>query len=169
MRKILGVMLVSLLLTQLVKAQEGVFRPSEITVGSLKYLNGGIGSDEAAAMKKAASDYPLELVFIIKTPTSEQYVADVHVSVTDAKGARILDTFDAGPFLLLKLPSGAYGIEANINDVIKKQTVFIKNGTHQRLVFAWRENAHPATDINDIIAPAHRVGPCHQPQCVSKK
>jgi hypothetical protein len=40
------------------------------------------------------------------------FTADVHVTINDAQGKRLLDTRSDGPFLLAKLPVGHYTITA---------------------------------------------------------
>ena len=49
----------------------------------------------------------------------------------------MLDAVASGPFLLAKLPAGTYQIEADHVGVVKRQTVDIRPGKHQRIVFVW--------------------------------
>lgn len=158
MKRMLSGLLTGLLLMQPLYAQESVPLPRTQTVGAVTFLSGGIGSDEAAAMKRAASSYALELVFVVKTTNSEQYAADVQIRVMDKAGAMLLDTVAAGPFLLANLPDGTYRIEAVMDGITKKQTAVVKSGSHRRLVFVWADRSSGAVDMNDLIAPTQRQG-----------
>ena len=53
------------------------------TAGNVSYISGGVGEDEAAAMKSAAAGYPLELQFVQKATPRDEFLADVKVRITD--------------------------------------------------------------------------------------
>ena len=105
--------------------------------GNVSYISGGVGEDEAAAMKSAAAGYPLELQFVQKATPRDEFLADVKVRITDRARNVVLDAVASGPFLLAKLPAGTYQIEADHVGVVKRQTVDIRPGKHQRSVFVW--------------------------------
>ena len=107
------------------------------TAGNVSYISGGVGEDEAAAMKSAAAGYPLELQFVQKAMPRDEFLADVKVRITDRARNVVLDAVASGPFLLAKLPAGTYQIEADHVGVVKRQTVDIRPGKHQRSVFVW--------------------------------
>jgi len=100
------------------------------------FVSGGIGYCESQAMRNASKDYPLELVFVQKTASGENYLANIPVEVTDTKGNLVLDTVTKGPYLLARIPAGKYTITANLYDEVKTQHVTIAK-KHQRLVFVW--------------------------------
>ena len=100
------------------------------------FVSGGIGYCESQAMRNASKDYPLELVFVQKTASGENYLANIPVEVTDMKGNLVLDTETKGPYLLARIPAGRYTITANLYDEVKTQHVTIAK-KHQRLVFVW--------------------------------
>ncbi|MEX8193795.1 hypothetical protein [Comamonas guangdongensis] len=79
--------------------------------GALQYSCGGIGLDESTAMRAAISDYPLSLLF---TDKDGEYQADIAVEI---KGAKDSYRFQAGgPVCLLRLPEGAYTLQATTLD-----------------------------------------------------
>ena len=88
-------------------------------------------------MKSAAAGYPLELHFVQKATPRDEFLADVKVRITDRARNVVLDAIASGPFLLAKLPPGTYQIEADHVGVVKRQTVDIRPGKHQRSVFVW--------------------------------
>ena len=106
--------------------------------GNVTFMSGGVGDDEAAAMKSAAPGYPLELHFVQKATPRDEFLADVKVRITDRRSRNVvLDTVAKGPFLLAKLPSGSYNIEADHVGVVKRQTIEVRAGKHSRSVFVW--------------------------------
>lgn len=116
--------------------------PEEIQIelhmeNEVTFVSGGIGSCESQEMRKIAKDYQLELVFVQKTATSESFLANIPVEVTDKKGSYVLDTITKGPFLLAKMPNGRYTVTATFNGEAKTQQVLI-TAKHQRVVFVWR-------------------------------
>ena len=115
--------------------------PAQGTQGKVSFVSGGVGEDEAAAMKSAAAGYPLELQFVQKATPRDEFLADVKVRITDRSKNVVLDTVTTGPFLLAKLPSGTYQVEADHRGVTKRQTVDIRSGKHQRSVFVWTPSA----------------------------
>jgi hypothetical protein len=111
--------------------------PSVQVQGEVSYVTGGIGDDEAAAFKRAAAAYPLEMLFVQKARPKDEFLADVRVSVRDRSGNSLLDTTAEGPFLLAKLPAGKYKIEAEYRGERKQQSVETRPGMHRRAVFVW--------------------------------
>lgn len=105
--------------------------------GSISYVTGGVGEDEATTFKRAAAGFPLELQFVHKSASKAEFLADVKVTIRDRSGTVLLDAVSDGPFLLAKLPSGTYQIEADHDGVAKRQTVEIRAGKHKRAVFVW--------------------------------
>ncbi len=79
--------------------------------GSIDYLSGGIGSDEAEAMKAAAANYPLTVELAVAGPERDPYIADARVEIRDLKGNPVLNTTTEGPILLVRLPSGTYTLD----------------------------------------------------------
>ena len=81
--------------------------------GSVAYISGGIGSDEAAALLRAAPRYPLTLE-LAATPSGgwrDEYIADAKVDIlATTRVAPMLSTMAEGPLFLIRLPVGkVYG------------------------------------------------------------
>ena len=100
------------------------YAPREHTRGAVSYVSGGIGSDEAQAMRDAAADYPLtlELAAAAGGPRDE-YISNAKVRILDSQGSLLLQTRTEGPFLLVRLPSGLYAVEVEWNGVHKQKTI----------------------------------------------
>ena len=109
--------------------------PAEQHQGSVAYISGGVGKDEAAAFKKAAATYPLTLEFVAKAKPRNQLLSDVQVAIKDTHGKELLSTKAEGPFLLAKLPAGSYKVYATHQGQTQERTVKIGKTDHHRVVF----------------------------------
>ncbi|MEO6918188.1 MAG: carboxypeptidase regulatory-like domain-containing protein [Collimonas sp.] len=113
--------------------------PTPVTKGVATYLSGGIGLDESTLIQQEAKNYPLELEFLIKASPKDEYAADIHVKISDASNNVVLDAVSKGPFFLAKLPAGNYHLEAAKNGQVKDRKIAITPGSHQHIMFEWRE------------------------------
>ena len=90
--------------------------------GAARYVCGGIGSDESTAMRAAMKDHPLALLFARRDGA---YLADVAVTIRDARGAPALQLQADGPVCLIDLPRGRYTVQAASGGAVQKQTVSV--------------------------------------------
>ncbi len=107
------------------------------TENGVTYMCGGVGEDESRYMKQtAAGDYDLMMTFAER---NGNYVADVAVSIKDARGKTVLDTTCDGPILLVDLPSGGYRIHAEADGRALDRTALVKagKGPARQVTFAW--------------------------------
>jgi len=105
--------------------------------GGVEYFSAGTGVEERSAKYPP---YPLKLIFIAGP---KAYLAQVTVSIKDAKGAVDLSVPDeqvTGPWLFVKLPAGAYDITATRRDKSEiKQRVEVGAGGSKTVYFRWKE------------------------------
>lgn len=112
--------------------------PPEHEQGAVAFRSGGVGEDEAAAMKQAAARYPLELQFYRKMKDGhDEYLAGDKVSIRDRHGNVMLHTTTDGPFLLARLPAGLYTVSASDDGIAKEHPVDVVPGKHRRVTFEW--------------------------------
>ena len=111
--------------------------PAVHSYQGVRYTSGGIGSDESDAMKAAASQWPLSLEFAVKAGSQAQYASGVQVRMRNQQGATVLDATSQGPFMLVKVPPGAYRIEATLNGKAVQRSVTVRSGHPTRAVFEW--------------------------------
>ncbi|RYF69467.1 MAG: carboxypeptidase regulatory-like domain-containing protein [Comamonadaceae bacterium] len=90
--------------------------------GAVRWVCGGIGSDESTAMRGAMKSHPLSLLFARKDGA---YLADVDVRIQSAAGAPALTLRANGPVCLVDLPAGRYAVEARTEGLSQKQDVTI--------------------------------------------
>jgi hypothetical protein len=100
------------------------------------YLNGGIGKDDEAYMRKVAKDWPLRMIFSERK--DNEFVADVNVAVTDTRGTPYLMLSDAGPMTYVMLPAGKYRISARFNGKLETREVTLDGKTGRDVAFHWK-------------------------------
>lgn len=106
--------------------------------GGVTYMSGGIGLDEQAAMKEAASEYSLELEFVESGEAHEFLTASVQVKIVDRAGKVVLDARSDGPLLLAMLPAGQYTVSAENSGSVKTREVSIVRNRRTTVMFQWR-------------------------------
>ena len=85
--------------------------PRRASLGALAtFMNGGVGTEDEGYMRKIAKDWPLRMIFSERK--DNEFVTDVQLMVTDARGAPLLTLPSAGPMTYAKLPAGKYRITA---------------------------------------------------------
>ncbi|KVD74910.1 carboxypeptidase regulator [Burkholderia ubonensis] len=108
--------------------------PAARQQGDVSFVSGGVGQDESTAFQRNEAAWPLALRF---TGAGGEFLADVHVRITDAKGVEVLKTDARGPYMLVKLPPGRYTVQASYQgkDETRSVTVTAKGGVKQ--AFTW--------------------------------
>lgn len=122
----------------LAAANSDQFVPAEHHDGKVTYVSGGIGEAESTAMKREAHHYPLELLFVARRGAHDDYLADIPVTIKDAKGHVVFRGKSDGPYFLARLPAGRYSVMSRDNGHAISRQVEIGNKGTQRLVFEWK-------------------------------
>jgi hypothetical protein len=118
-----------------VAAPRAAMSLAERSQGSVSYVSGGIGEDQAAALRQAAANYSLtlELASAAGGPRGA-YVSNAKVDIWDASGKDVLDITAEGPLVLVKLPSGTYHVAVNWNGMQRDKTVTLGGERRQHLM-----------------------------------
>jgi hypothetical protein len=105
----------------------------------ISFMTGGIGEDEAATMRGMSAQFPVRMTFSRHNSVhnTDEFVADVNLRVTDSAGRTVLNLTAQGPIFLLRLPDGAYAVEAEHNGETKMRRFDVTAGRHQDLAFSW--------------------------------
>jgi len=112
--------------------------PKVQTQGDITYISGGIGEDEAAAMKAESKSWPLSIEFSEYLVSQDLWVAQVHLRILDSKGKAQFEATVDGPMFLGKLPPGNYELLATYEGVTQSRKIQIVDGKPLHLSMNWR-------------------------------
>ena len=104
------------------------------TQNGIDYVAGGIGKEQAEAMKVAAHDYDLMLTF---AADGGKYLADIDLQIEDMNGNSLLKTVSEGPLFLAHLPVGRYKITASAQGTSHTRIVNIGGERPTKAVLQW--------------------------------
>jgi hypothetical protein len=104
------------------------------TQNGIDYVAGGIGKEQAEAMKVASEDYDLMLTF---ATDGGRYLADIDLQIEDMNGNTLLNTVSKGPLFLANLPKGRYKITASAQGTRHTRIVGIGGERPAKAVFQW--------------------------------
>ena len=102
----------------------------------ITYLSGGVGEDEAKAIRQATG-YNLQMTFSIGA--AGKFVPDVEVVIHNAQGQAVLTLTEAGPLVYVQLPPGKYTVVATRHGETRRDTAQVGSGARP-LVFNFRGN-----------------------------
>ena len=106
------------------------------TITATTYVNGGIGESEQATMRRIANEFPLRITF--SAQKDGEFVADVPVVITDAKGNPVFELSKAGPLLYVMLPNGKYKVSSRFKGLTESQEVTLTGKDGKDLFFHWK-------------------------------
>lgn len=101
----------------------------------IRYVSGGIGVSEREELNTLADQFNLRLLFAVQTGN---YLADIRVNITNARGETVLNAKSEGPWFFAQLPPGAYTVDVDAMGRTQGQPVRINSGRQSRLNFFWR-------------------------------
>lgn len=127
-----GAVILSVVIPVVALAQSAAL-PQPQTEGNVTYLSGGIGQDEALAMKEAQKQYPLSMTF----SQGGEYLANIPVDIRDKSGKTVLHAVSNGPIMLVTLPAGEYRVSARMNGKTLQHTATVKPAGNTHLSFNW--------------------------------
>lgn len=106
-------------------------------VGKLAFCSGGLGDTQSAAFREAMAGYPLALEFARAAANGNDHLADVPVTITDARGLPLLSTRATGPYMLVSIPDGRYTVSAYYHGATQIRTVDVDAQRNARETFVW--------------------------------
>ncbi len=90
-----------------------------VSIGDAQIVCTGVGSSQDNPEWK---NYPIKMVF---SNAAGQYVSDVHIALSNAKGGLVGEWDCAAPWALLDLPVGQYRVKAMLNDTGAVRTAMV--------------------------------------------
>lgn len=101
----------------------------------VRYLQGGIGQDEASALRKTTGyDLHVEL----STGPEGKFQSGATVDIHNAQGQPVLSVTDAGPLLYVQLPPGNYTVTGNAQGETVQQAVTVNGKSPATVNLNWR-------------------------------
>jgi hypothetical protein len=101
--------------------------------GNITFVGGGAGDDDRNALKQVENQYNLRLLFAAR---NGDYLADVAVTLSDARGNAVLDTIADGPIFYAHVPPGRYRLTVSNQGQSQSRDISIGNGA-VRQDFYW--------------------------------
>ncbi|QXI50150.1 MULTISPECIES: carboxypeptidase regulatory-like domain-containing protein [Pseudomonas] len=100
----------------------------------VRYLQGGIGQDEANALRKTPGyDLHVEL----STGPEGKFQSGASVDIQNAQGQPVLSISDAGPLLYVQLPPGKYKVTGNAQGETVQQMVTVNGKSPATVNLNW--------------------------------
>jgi hypothetical protein len=106
------------------------------TVRPTLFMNGGIGQDDEAYMRKAGKDFKLRVEFSERK--DNEFVDDVDLTITDLRGNPVFVLPKAGPIVNINLRDGRYRVAATFGGKTETQLVTLRGRAGQDLYFHWK-------------------------------
>ncbi|MBC3483915.1 carboxypeptidase regulatory-like domain-containing protein [Pseudomonas sp. SWRI59] len=101
----------------------------------VRYLQGGIGQDEANALRKTKGyDLHVEL----STGAQGKFQSGASVDIQSAQGQPVLSVTDVGPLLFVQLPPGHYKVTGNAEGETVQQQVVVDGKAPATVNLHWR-------------------------------
>ncbi|MFJ4394761.1 carboxypeptidase regulatory-like domain-containing protein [Pseudomonas sp. NPDC089396] len=101
----------------------------------IRYLEGGIGQDEANALRKTPGyDLHVEL----STGPDGKFQSGASVDIQNAQGSSLLSLQDAGPLLYVQLPPGQYRVIGQADGTTVQQHVTVNGKAPATVNLNWR-------------------------------
>jgi hypothetical protein len=101
--------------------------------GNITFVSGGAGDEDRSALKQVESQYNMHLLFAAK---NGNYLANVAVTLSDARGNAVLDTIAEGPIFYAHVPPGRYRLTVSNQGQSQSRDINIGNGG-MRQDFYW--------------------------------
>ncbi|MGE8468016.1 hypothetical protein D3C81_998580 [compost metagenome] len=101
----------------------------------VRYLQGGIGQDEANALRKTKGyDLHVEL----SAGPGNEFQSGATVDIQSAQGQPVLSVTDVGPLLYVQLPPGHYKVTGNAQGETVQQQVAVDGKAPATVNLHWR-------------------------------
>lgn len=102
----------------------------------IRYITGGISSDEVDAMRPYIAQFNLRVIF--SEGASGRSITDVNVNLYDTEGKLVFRLVGAQPQILLNIPAGTYTILASYNGDKQRHKFSIGSDEHKKIILNWK-------------------------------
>ena len=112
------------------------------TANGIKYMTGGIGEEEAAAIRQMAKNYSLNLVF---SEGGGGKITGVNAVIYNTQGEVVFRIQGANPLLYVALPSGKYRVVASYEGQKQGYVFELDATTNKKLILNWKNSIEEDT------------------------
>ena len=102
--------------------------------GNITFVSGGAGEEDRAALQQVESQYNLRLMFAAR---SGDFLANVAVTLADARGGTVLDTIANGPIFYARVPPGRYRLTVTNQGQSQSRDISVGAAGAVRQDFYW--------------------------------
>ena len=103
------------------------------TTDGVRYMSGGVGDEEEAAIKRIGKDFDLRITL---ATTSGEYLGGGSLEFRDPAGRKVLDAQAQGPLFFAQLPSGRYTVQAVCAGAkTESRTLEVQEGRQTQVTF----------------------------------
>lgn len=100
----------------------------------IAYVTGGVGEDEATALRRLAPGYSMRATF---TSASGEYLSGVAMQIFGADGKVVFAGTSAGPYLFARLPPGHYRVVATYDGMERTRALEVPAHGSARFTLIW--------------------------------
>lgn len=120
----------------------------------ITYVNGGIGSEEADAIRLKAAEFPVHITF--SEGKDGKSITDVALNLLNHDGFSIFQLQSAGPILYLSLPQGRYQLVTEYGGIVQTHPFQLADKKNVNLYLNWKADTDDAAlELNKaVIEPA---------------
>ena len=101
--------------------------------GNITFVSGGAGTEDRDALRQVEGQYNLRLLFAAR---NGDYLANVAVTLSDARGNAVLDTIAEGPIFYARVPPGRYRLTVSNQGHSQSRDINVSGGA-VRQDFYW--------------------------------
>lgn len=110
---------------------------THVSPSGLQYITGGIGEEDASAMRAQAKQFSLNLLF--SEGESGRAATDINVNIYNEKSESIFRIVGSKPMLYVNLPAGTYTILANNAGQKLRHKFTVEDHKSQRIILNWKD------------------------------
>ncbi len=105
----------------------------------ISYITGGVGEGETAAILAEAKQWPLLLEMSQIENGRGVWIFGATIKImSSAKKQMVFEAQADGPYMLVNLTPGDYGIEATYEGAMQKRALSIKADSSQKISLFWK-------------------------------
>jgi hypothetical protein len=93
--------------------------------GNITFVSGGAGDEDRDALHQVENQYNLRLMFAAR---NGDFLANIGVTLSDARGKAVLDTVAEGPIFYAHVPPGRYRVTVSNQGQAQSRDITIGNG-----------------------------------------